>query len=334
MIIIHAAANESIGIGHLSRVNSLGLALKEKGIDSYFIFESSKRLVEAIFNSHFLYSIVENREQANLLIARKVLSSNDQKKIYITDLLGLDKEHKKYIKSLGVDLLIQLNDSNRQEYLPDVWVNGDAFNAKQINNFNTPIELVGAKYAILKSKVSRLKPKEPPKITSSPKKILISFGGADPGKYTEFFIENICARQEQIHFKVVIGPAFIETRLEYLNNLAISLKNVEFIYKSTDLTTLLIEADAFISLGGISAYESMCLGCPVLALEWEGMAEYVQRLEAAGFLFSLGDIQKANSLFKKVISNVELMNIRAIKAWEEIDGNGAKRVADFIKICL
>lgn len=334
MIIIHAAANRDIGIGHLIRVNSLGIALKKSGLNPHFVFESSQDILQSVIDHSMNYDLCDTREEANLLVEKKILDSPDDKKIYITDLLNLTKKHKMRFKSLGVDLLIHLNDSNKDVYFPDVWINGDAFNLEPANDCIIPTQLIGAKYAILRPEIVHLKPMEFREQLSSPEQVLISFGGADPGNYTESFIEEICIHKKEMKFQIVIGPAFSGTRMNHIEKITDKLDNIDLIIKPDGLSHFLLQSDIFISLGGISAYEAMCLGCPVLALEWEGMTSYVEKLDRFGFVTSLGNIEEAPSRFNKSILNFEQINKNAFKAWHAIDGKGATRVADFITTYL
>ncbi|MEK4076519.1 glycosyltransferase [Paenibacillus sp. FSL M7-0656] len=329
MIIMHGAGNSDIGIGHLSRINSLALEFNRLNIRVMLVLEAPKLLVTEIINSTNNIYIAEDREDANEYI--KKVTKEGEFIVYITDLLDLGFEQRKFSDQCKFKVRVHLNDSNISEYIPDIWINGDAFRnpSNSLFNHGKTTGLMGPAYSIIRKEIVNVRPLNR-KVVDEIKKILISFGGADPGKYTEYFLGDICVRYPSVQFNVVIGPAFSDHRIHEIVNNFTGVSNVDLLIKPQGLENLIISSDVFISLGGISAYEAMCLGCPVIAVQWKGMSSYVEKMDEKGFISSLGNIEDVIETLPSVLVGTTLLQKKAEYAWRLIDGRGVERVASSI----
>lgn len=326
--LVHAAGNEKIGIGHLSRTKSLISALVSVGQQVYVVYEGPSDLIRNFLVPDVDYSLVS--ERADALAAREnfVKSSNSHCNILITDLLGLSKADSEFAKKQGFYKTVHLNDEGVPDYVPDIWINGDAFAQYNRQLPHAIKQLTGAKYHIIQPSVLKYRLVAPWR-KSQINKIMVTMGGSDPDFMTEALLDTL-ADINNCKFTIVIGPAFSPARLDELQKR--QSQHCTVITNHFNLPALMIEHDLIITLGGITSYEAMCLGIPVAAITWKYLTPYVEGLAKLQVLTSLGLIKDAGLSLKTLLqSDTEILARQAKNAWKLIDGKGASRIADYLR---
>ena len=175
-IVVHAAGNDKIGVGHLSRTRSLVAAFLAADQNVSVIYEGNKQLVAHYRLPGASYHIVADRTQALASRAELVRNSTDFKPVLITDLLDLNKAAAKLAREQGFNTLVHLNDSGIPDYCPDIWVNGDAFAEVDKRLDHNVLQLLGAPYHIVQAAVlnnRRTKPWHKAVV----KRVLVTMGG-------------------------------------------------------------------------------------------------------------------------------------------------------------
>lgn len=321
-IVVHAAGNGKIGVGHLSRTRSLVAAFIEAEQKVAVIYEGDEQLIRHYQLAGASYHRVDNHSEAIRLRKMIIEDSSGLQPILVTDLLSLDKAAEQLAREQGFRSLIHLNDSGIPSYCPDIWVNGDAFASADTRLDKKVIQLVGAAYHIVQPVVSqrRSRPWNKPSV----QRVLISMGGSDPDGITEQ-LAAIAQTFDWCEFTIVIGPAFNEIRKKQL--VALSSPHLNVVTDVFDLSALMVTHDLVITLGGISSYEAMCLGVPVAAIAWKYLMPYVSGLDKMGLLNSLGEIEQAKPKLAALLrGSTAILAARATKAFDLIDGQGASRV--------
>jgi len=112
--------------------------------------------------------------------------------------------------------------------------------------------------------------------------------------------------------------------------LSLARRNVVFL-RQPDMAEAMAQADAVLSLGGITAYEAMLLGKPVGAFVWRHMAYYVEQLGRMGLVAALGEGHEAIGKLGSFLSDAETLRRIARRGWETVDGRGVERIASFIR---
>ncbi|MFD3259381.1 hypothetical protein ACE3MQ_12290 [Paenibacillus lentus] len=323
MIVLHAAGNEKIGIGHLKRCHTLAKWLKKFCSEEVcLLLECEKSLADFFSSEDITIITAKNRNEA--IKYRRELFSNGG--VLITDLLGLDELDKVEAQNEGVRWVVHLNDNGIESYKPDLIVDGDFDAAKKYSGKKLDV-LAGPAYFIINDNITQLRPKVVE--GNGIRKVLVTFGGADPGNYTEFFADKLVGVTTK-EFTFIMGPAFSTKRKEYLKSFMHN-KHYIFIDSPSDMGRLLLEHDLIVSLGGITSYEAMCLGKLVATVEWQTMKKYVKILQEAEVVFNLGDKCESISRLIKVM-NTPLEELRRISrnGWLSVDGAGAQRVAEYL----
>ena len=137
------------------------------------------------------------------------------------------------------------------------------------------VELAGARYFIYP-------PDEPEEIVTEIDKILVSFGGSDPGQITESFLQNVSAETLQ-YCLFIIGPGFGAKRTEALKS-ELALKNLSFRISPPSLVGYFKSLPLTIGCGGVSSYEALNFGSyPLFLSQNSEQAGTAQRLEEMGF---------------------------------------------------
>ena len=157
------------------------------------------------------------------------------------------------------------------------------------------------------------------------------FGGSDPGKCTETFMRDISNNREldNIKFNIVIGPGFTGKRRKFLNEC--NYKNITLKRSPRDFNKIMLETDVIITSGGITSYEGMCLGKPVLCVGWGNMKYYIEELDKMRLVKNLGDRDEAVRNLSLAVKSLEELKEIASNGFSQVDNNGAKRISEYIK---
>lgn len=329
MIIIHTAGNKDIGIGNIIRSKTLGEELISNNKNPvYFICETDITVTNMFAIKGAINHFVPNREEALLIMGDISVSAKSwADNILITDILDLIYEDNIFYKNMGFKYIIQLNDSNVGEFKPDLFINGDAFSREY--NFEKSIKILsGVEFYIMKKEIRQVRPIKPWD-KDSVKKVLISFGGADPAYYTELITNYLYKNKEflNIDFSIVLGPAFSSDRISNIKKYEDN--NIKF-YINPNIKELILINDVVITLGGMTSYEAMCLGKPVGAIGWKYMGYYIRELDKINLLFNLGNGNEALDNLRSFFNNTNVLKQLALNGWKTIDGLGVERIMNFI----
>lgn len=326
MIIIYTGGNQFIGVGHLSRCKSIFLELKKENCEALIIAEADKNLANEFYCGLPFYS-VNNKAEAFYLMTKFLSGAlSADRHVLVTDILGLTFQDNKNARKIGFSKLVHLNDSGMPAYEPDFMVDCELFNKQWILNDVTTY-LRGGRYHILRPDILPFRRRESwagYEVNS----VLICFGGADPGHYTELFMDFIKEVHTAVHFTVVLGPAVSRDRKMKITSTL--LDNVRFEIEPASLGEIIAQHDVVVTLGGLTSYESMYIGIPVAAMCWSNMQYYVEQLDREGYLINLGSEKQAFYQLLKTCKDVEKLKAIAEKAYLTLDGLGASRVAKCI----
>ncbi|MHB9922115.1 hypothetical protein [Clostridium botulinum] len=329
MILIHAAGNEKIGVGNLSRCKTLANELVKRQIkDVVMIYEATKELAEKFLPQDLDLYVVKDRKEA-LNVRDKIIykyKNEKEKSILVTDVYNLEEKDSKFARKQGFNYLVHLNDSGIPEYKADLVVDQEAFLKPWLKSEEIKF-LHGAKYNIMKLEITQLrenKPWDKEKVEN----ILLCFGGADPGNYIEKFINyyNDTSYIEDIQFTVVVGPGVNIKRWDKIRKT--SLNNVQFKRSPNNIGKLIVDNDIIVTLGGITSYESMCIGRPVACISLESMEYYIEQLDKYGLVENLGTEYEAFNNLMALTKDINKLRSLSNNGWNEVDGKGVYRVID------
>lgn len=195
--------------------------------------------------------------------------------------------------------------------------------------------LLGPRHALLHPDFRRLRNFAP--VRSSIRKILVFFGGSDPGNETEKALHGLLAAAGGWQVDVVIGAS--NPHRGTLQDLcAVTQGQFHLHVQTSRMAELMAGADLAIGAGGSASWERCCLRLPaiaaVLADNQAGIAESLDRL---GALRNIGKCEKLGPAdYADAVMDTNDSRIGAMSeiAGTLVDGQGAARVADELSRCL
>ena len=193
--------------------------------------------------------------------------------------------------------------------------------------------LVGEKYLLIDPRLGNLKP--PIISAKNPLKILVSVGGADPGKLTikvVVVVKELRIDAAMAHLNIVIGPA--NPNRDSIIKMVEGLSNVAILKSQASLFDLISDSDLAITNAGTTAYEVIAAGRPSFLLpQNEFETEVAKLLYSKRVIIGFGVNGLREDFFFQLDSfrkNPYRISQISEKAQEEIDGKGVERLAEKI----
>ncbi len=324
LVLFYCAASKERGIGHLSRCAALADILEKKSTyDVHILCECDNNYTAFSKRKKGHFHSVGTRQFAQKM-ARQILEDQGAKKsLLITDLLDFTEEEAACARKDGFSYLVHINDT--VSYDADLYFDGDLF-PKQIPSVRGRY-YCGAKYQITPPNLLSFRPQQPWK-KKQIESVLISLGGADPGRETERLSQFFDDLDLAIDVTIVAGLTFDFQRVKRLHTArksqVISVANPEI------MAELILQHDLILTMGGLTSYEAMFLGRPVSAILWDEMAPYVKALEKEGFVYNLGLRADRQQRFQELLAHPEHLELQVNKAWNCLDGRGGERIVDLL----
>lgn len=316
------AGGPDIGIGHLSRVRSLSLAIAERGWTIDVVAIAPQAVIDT-----FDWRNVRVRAASDLYSAQQIIEESERRTAdaLVTDVPGLTKDHSDWAKAVGFSSRIHLCDAGSDDYESTLFVNGDVEMPENVAP-RAESSLIGPAYHIVRPEIRSLRPKRP-RSAGEIRSALVALGGADPGLLTELMCSALFARELRV--TVALGPAVTEERRNFLRT---SFPGFDILDTPADLSRLLLNHDLVFTLPGLTAYEAMCLGTPVVCVVWEGLSDYSLGLADKGCALALSLPISENDLAELLKTTSRIWRANQDCAFDLIDGAGAERVVKHIDI--
>ena len=188
--------------------------------------------------------------------------------------------------------------------------------------------LLGPRYALLRDEFRRVREQVKPR-KGPVKRVLVFFGGVDPGNYTSRAVEALANIADSgLHVDVVIGAQhpcreLIET----------ACAEHDFIchVQTNRMAELMAAADLAIGAGGSATWERCCLGLPALAIcTADNQQKLVADAACEGLLYTpevKGDLtQTIQRHAGSLIENSYLRQFISRNGTQAVDGCGVLRV--------
>lgn len=328
VVVLQAAGDRHIGISALARTATLAATFERMGFWQRIlvIWEAPPELVERFAPEGCEVLGVEDRESA--MDWRSLLAPPGTNAVLITDLLNLEPSVFQSAREEGYRFLVHLNDSGLGRFSADLLV--DENRSKPTADF-AGTELLGTSYCILPDSVRMLRPERPWQ-GQRLQRILVTFGGADPGNLSLNFLQRLRPLLAETNLEVtaIAGPVFHPNHRYHLQNLAQQDARITLIDAPKSLAELILSHDLTITLGGMTSYEAMCLGRPCGAIAQGATIPHVQSLAELNLLENLGDVEQAVGSLQQFLAQPSRLEELAAAGWQAIDGQGGDRIAQHI----
>lgn len=168
------------------------------------------------------------------------------------------------------------------------------------------------------------------------RRLLVSFGGADPTQGTERTLEALrMLDTDRPDVEVVSGPA--NPRAEAIQRATAALEGVRFRRAVKDMAGLMASSDLAVGAAGSSTWERCCLGLPaVMIVTADNQSAVAGSAVRHGFGQVLGrhdevDAEGLSVALRALIRDRSRLREMSLASMRLVDGDGASRVAAVLK---
>jgi len=325
---IHTGAGPQMGFGHLNRCMILAGELRDYA-RVFFILRPEDRWSGEHIKAHGFD--FQNTEFSSLWRETSILPASLLIDTRIPDGLDafLQTAREKDIP------VISLHDMGLNPLCSDIAVDGSIAASFQ-NDLPAQRIFTGPAYMILDPALCESR-RKPARIRKKIRSIFVGLGGGNSRKYFSRVLSGLrlWAVATEREVEVIGMRGFIEWGQEEFNEE--TLNPLRFRWETGNAAGFIRENDLAVTAGGISAYEALCSGVPLLALSWDKLQQTtIDRINEAGACVGLGagdDLtpESMADALGKIERDVEARKKMANIGAKIVDGRGAKRVAAIIK---
>ena len=289
-----------MGVGHIYRCLTIGDELRGVG-DIVFLTKSNTIVVNQIADAGFN---VIRLDSDNKLPGALEGAKPD---IVIIDRLNVEQDFAEKLKNtLNTRLVVFENLSTANRYA-DVVVNailGSGFRNRTLWDENKhTLYFYGPRYLVLRKEFYEYNRKRK-KAADKVARIVLIFGASDPSNLTSTALKELLTMTNDFKIDVIVGAHFVY--FDELNSVLIQhqdrKENVNIYKNAKNVSELMYKADLVISAPGLSVFEALCVGTPVIAIH----QSLFQKHGFEGFARTL-DKTEMNSL-GGMISNADFIN--------------------------
>jgi len=279
-IIFFIVGGKSRGLGHLERSTILASEFKKilGDVELLFVFSSESVLEERLELENIPYKTYPPAfSVSEHLTFLKKLLGNFSPSLIVSDQGDTSKEIMHLFHSSKA-LIVDFEDLGDGGYSSHILVDANR-EKRELKNQRTPVspvekyrqvyqteqnQLFGREYVLLKPCFVEWRKKSgiPP---LKPKKVLVSMGGADERGASVKVVKALNGRLEGIKIIVIIGAAFSHQK-QLKKALEESGNAWEIQSKVSNMAKYMAEADVAIVSGGITLYETICMGLPSITI--------------------------------------------------------------------
>ena len=190
--------------------------------------------------------------------------------------------------------------------------------------------LVGPRYALLSNEYAQQRALQPPR-TGTVERLLIFFGGSDPGNLTATALNALSKpRFQHLKLDVVIGVNHPDS--ESIRQAVGARAGGRAHAGLPSLAKLMGQADLMIGAGGVTTWERMCLGLPAIVVGVASNQTAISsRLDAAGFINYLGPADRVTeeeiaAAVDWSIANPPSLAAQSVSGMKLVPGDGTMAV--------
>lgn len=243
---IYVNGNEKIGLGHITRMLQIA---DELFVKPDFYYDENTTNPECFGNT--TYNLIPVAGETGFLQAVNAHSYD----LIINDVLDTSENYMQKLRESTKARIVNFEDNGAGARFADL-----VFNALYENSESHNVA-TGSRYYII-PKLFLIYPAI--EIRKNVKKVIITFGGADPENYTEVLL-NIATQKKYryLHFFVVFGRANQHTEL--LDG-RFEQSNITILQNIDNMAEIMAKCDAAVTSRGRTCFELAALGIPTLSI--------------------------------------------------------------------
>lgn len=334
MTLFVVSAGYQIGIGHVRRCVQIAIGLQEIGIKTLFFLPYEQNSFEFIKKANIPYQL-----QTPEIEIEQILTKFKGIEVVVLDLLNANRFYTKRIKEISsVVRIVGLDYFDMYDNLINLIINLYNHNTELKRPITKTVKYCdGPSWGIIRNEFLEYLP-----IAKSYsirlKRILVTFGGADPKNHTLSIISLLSELTISLDVEVtiIIGPNFYhETQVrELLGEKMTSAK----VYKNPEnIASLMFNTDICICGSGTTILELATIGTPAIVIpQSKEELDFASVFENSGFAVIAGtpecvDLHKVENYILHLYQQPS--KIRAIGELGRnlCDGKGTKKIINEIK---
>lgn len=335
MVLVRADSGPRIGLGHVVRQLALARELAARGAEVVFVTRQVEpRVVAAGFRCLALdlpapeparpWAAEDQLADARATIER----AGGRVATVVVDHYGLDRTWESAVRSVA-DRIVAVDDLADRHREVDVVVDQNWYGAGSDTRYDDVVPagtrtLLGPRHALLHHDYAAARRTSRPRAWP-PRRVLVSFGGTDPGGETRAVVEALQGTGLDLEVDVVVGtPAGVTDELVAAVE---RLPDARLQVALPSLVEPLAHADLAFGASGTATWERMCLDVPAVVTTTAPHQSGVTRaLAEAGFTAWAGlSGQVGTDGYRALLADLLADGPRL--APPLVDGHGAARVA-------
>ena len=303
-----------MGMGHVQQSISLARNLTSES-EITFLTKSDEAVAAKIEDNGFTSTRLKNDAE---IFERLQFSAPDVvlfDKIDVSETLA--REIRQSLPS-GLVIFTNLTAANRYAHLAVTADIGSAFkNIRYVDKSTKTLHCFGPKYWILRPEFYEYK-NLGKRINSKTKRILLIFGGSDPSNLTTIALQKLIKSGRELSIDVILGShyGFDDELKQIINAPECASADINVHRNVSNVAELMYKADLVLASPGLSAFEALCVGTPVIVVPHDSL----QRDTYAGHMRMLerSDLDKLDHMIE--ISDFTLPTDDAICSMEIGEG--------------
>lgn len=301
-VLFRCDAGKEDGLGHVMRCLTLADAMRQRGISVGFCSAMGSGMAGS--------ARIEARGYPCTAAAVPVGTEADVSVLanLPRDVLVVDSRRSTpaYVGALASQgFVAMIDDDGMANVDADVVINNavDAGPSRYPGREQRRFDLLGPRYNLIDPDLFSVRPQH-----GKAERLLVTFGGEDPGNHTRWTLERLAAVIETLDVTVIVGPAHPDPASALAAARSVGARIVE---APPTLSRWIIETDVAITAGGTTCYELAAAGVPMVAIAIEPhQRSLIDSLVARGACWSFGtgpeiDADKAGCTLRRLISDAD-----------------------------
>ncbi len=316
-VLFRVDADEQLGLGHLSRCRSLMLVLADTAPCKFAVVTNNQDIARTFlpkldFDLHAVTDITRVRH-ADVAI------------IDIPDIA-----HRKEESFRGIaDLIVGIDDDGPGLQYQDILLRPNLLNLPLPAGMPSDDYWSGRDHIILHPDFKK-QAEQPRNVNKRDKKLLVCFGGSDPGDLTLRAISLLKQLRQAMTVQIILGAAFARKQEVIEKTRGDSRFVVN--HNISDMAKRIWQADVALISGGTLLYEACALGTPaVVVAQNEPQAVEAKICAAAGAVINLGYGRTATDenifgALQNLLNNDSIRQRMSLKGPKVVSPEGARLI--------
>ncbi|MBI5698790.1 UDP-2,4-diacetamido-2,4,6-trideoxy-beta-L-altropyranose hydrolase [Candidatus Saganbacteria bacterium] len=336
-------SSPKIGLGHLMRCLTLGEALVDKGVKVSFICRGLQDDIRELVEGKG----IKTQELPDRSTASAAADAEDTKRIIlretprpdwlVVDNYGLDKSWESPMRAVVKNIMV-IDDLADRSHDCDVLLDQNYFENLE-NRYDGLIpdncaKYLGPKYVLLRKEFVKTE-KSARERDDRVRRVMISFGGADPTNETAKALGAI-KRLGKPDFAIDVVVGALNPNRKEVETLCAMIPEAVIYYQTNKIAQIMAAADIAIGSGGATTWERCFLGLPTITLVLaENQAKVAEDLDGRNIIINLGWYNKITEddlalAVKNLIADPGKRRVMSLAGRRLVDGKGVERIISAI----